>query len=104
MNTQLFIKHLKIGDMIFSKKELKTCLIEQMLEYIERRIEFYELDELSELIYRHYIPNASNDVVEVVNKMHKIREAMHNPMKKQLSEEEIIFKIDEFLVFLTSTK
>ena len=101
MNRKKFIEHLKIGDMLFTTNDLKTCLIEQMLDYIEKRIEFYELDELSELIYRHYLSKASNDVIEVVTKMHEMREDMHNPMKKQLNEEEIIFKIDEFLVSLT---
>ncbi len=101
MNRKKFIEHLKIGDMLFTKNELKTCLIEQMLDYIEKRIALYELIELSETIRRRYLSQASNDVINVVNKLHEIHEDLHDPTKKQLTEEEIIFKVDDFLVSLT---
>lgn len=101
MNRKAFIEHLKKGDILFTKNDLKTILIEQMLMFIEKEIQFYELDELSELIYRYNKDKASQDVIDVVTQLHEIREDMHNPIKQQLTEEELIFKIDEFLVVLT---
>ncbi len=102
MNRKKFIKHLKIGDVLFTKNDLKTCFMEEMLEYIEKRISLSELIDFSEMIKKNYLSHADNDVLEIINKLHEIHNNLHNPEGKQLSEEEILVKVDEILDSLTS--
>lgn len=71
-----------------------------MLNYIERRISFERLVGLSEEMRRRYATHASEDVVEVLNKLHDLQEKLKNSAEKKMCEDEIILRVDEFILLL----
>lgn len=98
MNIKRLISHLNNEDIILSQDELKTCLLEQMTDYIDKKCSFDDVIVLSEAIRKHYFKFASREVQNVVNKLHELQNDFQNSEEKKLSE--IVLRVDDFILLL----
>lgn len=103
MSNKQFIAHLKNGDILFTKADLKRCVVESMADYIERRITSEELLELTELIETRYLSRTTEDVSEAIKKLHKMKQIYKN-FEEEMTDDDMTELIVESLLILTKNK
>lgn len=96
-----FRSKLKNPNVTFTTKELEDGIRLLMIDFIEKRVELDQLLEVSERLRRDYHPSLSKKFFKVVDTFHTLHKERCNSPRKQWTNEEIIYLVDDLLCGLT---